>query len=284
MRSGAVAVLAMSFALAGTLSHAESKAPDRCNATSIQVNQSALWVDHRRLGRLTVVFESGGGNDSTVWAGFLEKLRPLQLGTFVYDRAGLGKSDVDPSPYSVQREVDTLATALSVCDVRGDLILVAHSYGGNIALLTAQQNRQVKGVVLLDTDVPGFNNPERVQKILDTYRPQYAEVRAKAPKLASAVIPMMEAYPATVRALDAVELPPGLPIMDIVAEKPADKTGEELAAWHAAHQAFVRQDKARTGVIAIGSGHKIVADRPDLVLQAIESLVKRMSSSPASRP
>ncbi|NLR74165.1 alpha/beta fold hydrolase [Leeia aquatica] len=269
-------------AIAGLLWVAASMAVagPACSPGMLPVNGHGLWVNHQAGAQPTLVFEAGGGNDATGWSRFLEQAKPLGLSTFVYDRAGLGNSEVDPSPYTVQREVAALAAALEACEVKGDLILVAHSYGGNIALLLAAQHRQVKGVVLLDTVIPGYNTAERIQKILDTYRPQYPEIREKAPKLAAAVIPMMEAYPDTAKALDAVSLPPGLPVVDIVAEKPAVDTPEEAAAWHAAHRAFVQKDTSRSYVLAKDSGHKVMVDRPDLVLRAIETLLQRITVQP----
>jgi len=259
------------FAFAST-AFAAAPAPARCQATTITVNGQPLWVDYRSGMEPTVVFEAGGGNDSSAWASILPKVQALGLGTFIYDRAGLGRSAVDPSPYSIQREVGALHKALSDCQVRGELIVVAHSYGGIVSQLLAAREPRVKGIVLLDAVVPGFYDDARLQRLLAKYRPQYAELREKAPALAATMIPLMEAYPATAAALEGSRLPSALPIIDIVAERPAEDAAQDIAAWNAAHAAFVRASSARTAVLAKGSGHKIAEDRPDLVLDAVQTL------------
>lgn len=255
--------------------HAASaqRAPPDCKAASLQVNGHALWVDLEGSGSLTVVFEAGGGNDSTAWSDLAPRVRALGVRTFVYDRAGLGRSDVDPSAYSIGREVGALRSALDQCRVQGPIVFVGHSYGGVIGLLASARDERIAGIVLLDTIVPGFYTPERIAALLAEYRPQYAEVREKAPKLAQAMIPLMEATPQTVEALDRESIPVDLPITDVVAERSNEKTPEAIAAWKSAHQAFVAKSPSRMSVLAVGSGHKVMQDAPDLVLETVARMI-----------
>lgn len=245
-----------------------------CSNQLVMVNGKNMWVDLEGNGQPTVVFEAGGGNDSSVWSTISPKIRALGVRTFVYDRAGLGKSDVDPSPYSIQREVKSLRQAMDHCMVKGRIIIVAHSYGGFLSLLTASENPRVKGLVLLDAVVPGFYTPARTNALLQEYRPQYAELRSKAPQLALAMIPMMEAYPSTAVTLDQALLPRGLPVIDIVAEHPFGNTPDDINAWKEAHTKFVTADSHREAIEALGSSHHIEVDEPDVVVNAISKMVR----------
>ena len=56
-------------------------------------------------GAPTVVFDGDGAADYSVWANIEPEVRRrVGVRTAVYDRAGLGKSDVAPGPYRIDEE------------------------------------------------------------------------------------------------------------------------------------------------------------------------------------
>src|SRR5262249_38086143 len=114
-----------------------------------------LWMRSQGEGALTIVFESGGGDDSSVWSDIESAIRKrAAVTTVVYDRAGLGKSDSNPQPYRIVDEATALRRALDHCGIRGPIILVAHSYGGFISEIVASEDKRVKGLVLVDANIP----------------------------------------------------------------------------------------------------------------------------------
>lgn len=248
-----------------------------CDGARIRAERQSLWVKREGSGRATIIFESGNGNDSTVWKGLLEPVRAMGASTFIYDRAGLGQSAARQGEYDIRREVGALRKALTICGVRAPVILVAHSYGGIMALLTASQDRRVAGLVLVDALVPETFTDEEIAATLAEVRPQYAEVQKEAPELAASIIPLMEAMPQTAGHVRPIRLRKGLPVIDIVAGK-ADYTRPAARDLHfAGHAAFVAHDAARKSVLAESSGHKVMFDQPDLVLDAIRTLVGPMN-------
>jgi pimeloyl-ACP methyl ester carboxylesterase len=251
-------------------------APSSCRGEPIDIGGRRLWVDAEGTGDVTVAFEAGGGNDSSVWAQIAPRIRAAGVRTFVYDRAGLGRSELGPTPYSIQDEVHALRAALTACGINGPVILTAHSYGGVISLLTASTDKRVAGLVLVDALVPRATPKSEVEAILAKYRPQYDEIRKQAPELAKAMIPLMEAYPATMRALDAVRVPTRLPITDIVAENTTIDTPQTTALWRKAHAEFVAHNRFRKSLFAAGSSHKVMQDKPDLVVDAILQMIARV--------
>jgi len=91
----------------------------------------------------------------------------------------------------------------------------------------------------------------------------YATLRARAPELAKAVIPMIEAYPDTANAMRDVSLPASLPIVDIVAENSWNETPAEGEAMKVEHKAFVAISPRRKAVFAAGSSHNVMRDITD---------------------
>jgi len=265
-------LLAFAAAIAGGVAHAQPCSPGR-----VMAGGAPLWVDLEGRGKLTIVFEAGNGNDSSVWTDIVTRVRALGMRTFVYDRAGLGKSALRPEPYSIDREVDALRAALNTCGVRGRVVVVSHSYGGFLSLRLAARDHKVAGLVLVDANVPGYFDDARTGAILAKYRPQYSALRQQAPDLAKSLIPLMEAYPSSARTLRATRIPANLPVIDIVAERSWMDAPEDLRDWHAAHAAFDAQSPARETVQAIGSGHYVMRDKPDLVVDAISRMIARVN-------
>src|SRR5262245_44047579 len=79
----------------------------------------------------TILFESGGGDDSSVWNDVAPAIGQRTEATVVtYDRAGSGKSEPAPGPYKIDEEVTALERGLSQLGLQKNLVIVAHSYGG----------------------------------------------------------------------------------------------------------------------------------------------------------
>jgi pimeloyl-ACP methyl ester carboxylesterase len=236
----------------------------------VDVGGYNLWARTQGAGSVTVVFEAGGGANSTSWNEVEPRVRALGVTTLVYDRAGLGRSQLAPSAYSIEQETKALAAVLDRCGVTGSRVLVAHSYGGYIVERLAARDPKVKALVLVDANLPRLIDEAWASRIQARYRPRYAELKAKAPDLAKVLIPMMEAYPDTAKAMRDVKLPATLPVVDIVAQTSWNETPAEGEAMKAAHKAFVAESPKRRSVLAAASGHNVMQDRPDVVVEAIK--------------
>jgi pimeloyl-ACP methyl ester carboxylesterase len=251
----------------------------RCEPGYVNVGGYRLWVQVEGSGKPTVVFESGGGDDSSVWAAIEPAVRKLGVRTIVYDRAGLGHSDPRLGPYHIDDEASALERALDVCGVRRPIVLVAHSYGGFVSTLMAAHDPRVAGVVFVDANLVDYFGDAQVAAILAEYTPQFDALEQARPKLAAVMIPLMKAYPETVSRLRSVAVPVDLPVIDIVAEHSWAKTPEDADAMRRVHSAFVQASRAREAVFAGGSSHYVMRDRPDLVIDAIKRMVERIRST-----
>jgi len=98
----------------------------------------------------TVVFESGLGMSRSSWGAVVPAVAG-QARTVVYDRAGTGRSPVDPTPRTLARLVDDLVAVVDHVGA-GRVVLVGHSWGGAIvrAAVAALGADRVAGVVVVD--------------------------------------------------------------------------------------------------------------------------------------
>jgi pimeloyl-ACP methyl ester carboxylesterase len=247
-----------------------------CDQDRADIGGYALWMHVAGEGPMTVVFESGGGENSSAWAGVEPAVRALGVRTVLYDRAGLGRSDPASSPYSVVQEAEALSTALTACGVEGPIVIASHSYGGFITALVAAADPRVAGVVLIDANIGDYFDEAAAQRVVARFTPQFEGLSATAPDLARVLIPVIEAYPESARRVREAPFSTTLPIVDVVAETSWAETPQEREAMRAAHAAFAAASPAREAVYAEGSGHNVMHDRADVVIAAIARMVARV--------
>jgi pimeloyl-ACP methyl ester carboxylesterase len=209
-----------------------------------------------------------------VWDDLETEVRSRnQVRTMVYDRAGLGHSAPSSSTYSIDGEAEALCRELDTHAIAAPVVLVAHSYGSFIATLVAATDRRIAGLVLVDGNLASFFDEHQLARLLATYTPQFAALAEAAPELASVMIPVIKSYPETVERLREVAVPDDLPVVDIVAERTWVESPDEIDAIRRAHREFVAASAQRRAVFADKSGHHVMRDRPDLVLEAVEDVI-----------
>jgi pimeloyl-ACP methyl ester carboxylesterase len=251
----------------------------------LDIQGHQIWAPKEGAGDLTVAFESGFGNDSTVWARLTPRVRPAGVQTFVYDRAGLGQSTLNEAvSFSLDNDAVILKAALTQAGITGPVVMVGHSYGGAISLVAAESDERIRGVVLIDAVVPGVWPKHELETTMRAMRADYDQLRKEAPALAKVAIPFGEALPATARRLDAVRVSDALPLIDIVAER-GQNSPESTQLWRAAHAALTADRPRREAILAVGSSHKVMVDRPDLVVGAILKMIEQVrGANEASAP
>lgn len=116
----------------------------------IDIGPARLHADIAGEGPIPVVFEAGIAATSLSWRLVQPEIaRAAQ--TIAYDRAGLGWSDPSSEPPSASNLVDELRRMLGRAAVASPRVIVAHSYGGIIALAYAAAfPDEIAGLVLVD--------------------------------------------------------------------------------------------------------------------------------------
>jgi pimeloyl-ACP methyl ester carboxylesterase len=114
----------------------------------------------RSEGSPPVVFEAGIAATSLSWRLIQSEVATTNQ-TIAYDRAGLGWSDTISKPRDLRRLVEELRAMLDRASIPQPRILVAHSFGGLIALAYASRYPQeLAGMVLVDpVGVEEWANP-----------------------------------------------------------------------------------------------------------------------------
>ncbi|MGW0871396.1 alpha/beta fold hydrolase [Streptomyces sp. NPDC002740] len=225
----------------------------------------------------TIVLDSGGGEDSSYWKDLVPRLHAATGATVVtYDRAGLGQSDVVPGPWKVEGAVSDLEAGLRQLGVTKNVTLVSHSQAGEIATYFARSNpKMLSGAVLVDANLPQLFTDEEIARLVAFSRPQVdaAKKNPDDPRNRQ-LISTAESFVPTNRAYHEVTWPDAVPATVIVSEKtPFDGSPEDARRWRDAAASFVQAGPHRTLVTAEGSSHDVPKDRPDLVLEEIESMV-----------
>ena len=235
-------------------SDAGSSAPGAIEGR-FDVGSYRMWLSCTGSGSPTVVFDAGLGTGGETWSG----IRPTVARTTrscVYDRAGIGQSEAPPGARTttVGGRADELMRLLAAARIDGPLVLVGHSYGGMVAQLTAHRHPdRVVGVVLVDSasrhemegewlanDVPWFDGATEVD------RPASATELAVVDDLGH--IPLVVLSQGRIDGQFAIEWP---------------RLQNELATL-----------STNTVHAVADTGHMIQSEAPDLVKQAVASVVQ----------
>lgn len=299
---------------------AEARAAERPGRLVRLADGRNLNLRCRGHGAPTVVLEAGWGAASAAWG----KVQPALASTTrvcAYDRAGSGFSDPGPLPRDGAAIVRDLDEALAKAGERGPFVLVGHSAGGlYVRLFAARRPQQVSGLVLLDPTVerrveqPSMDGlgglRRRVQRCLSV-----AEASPPAPPTDPAWSGCVPANPGP-RALRNARDPQAwrnqlseldsiygrtseqvfridgllnaIPTYVITASESAaagptyglDRPQSVLEVQHQLLAAGSRYGSQRT----VLSGHLIMIERPDVVIAAVEEMVRASRAGQPPEP
>jgi pimeloyl-ACP methyl ester carboxylesterase len=220
---------------------------------------------------LPILFEAGGGDDSTVWADIAKPLHSITGATLItYDRAGFGRSELGGrgkalDDHGIENGVGELEEALHHLGYDGKVMLVAHSYGALYATLYAANHPQrVKAAVLIDGSSACWFTDDWMK---DFVREHGGEKPPASGSLGSYY--QSKNLPGTVNLLRTKTFPTSIPVIDLVSDHPPFSSDADISRWKECHRMFVAAAPNRLGIKANGSGHYIYKDKPFLVIQAI---------------
>jgi pimeloyl-ACP methyl ester carboxylesterase len=122
----------------------------------VTVDGTQYWTEQSGQGKPTVILLSGAGEGVTSWQDIFPRLSKLTH-VFVYDRAGLGKSeslDNLVSPRSAKYVVLRLRKLLQQAKIKPPYVLVSSGLGSSYARYFAHNYaNDIVGMVLINPDV-----------------------------------------------------------------------------------------------------------------------------------
>lgn len=255
----AVALLAVTFAL--FMSQTASARDAR-----IVVDGQTYHLDISGTAGPTIIFEAGLGTDSTTWKQIADPVGAFAR-MVLYDRAGLGRSSpvaASNAPITAADAAKSLHAVLAAAGVGPPYLLVGHSLGGLYMQMFARMYpTEVSGVVLVDsaaTDAPAeLKTLSRLEPGTVAYREE--EGVAESNRQVAAVGPF-----------------PAVPLTVIA----ATDHGPHFRTWEPTLMRLQQQlatlsPRSRL-VVAQGCGHDVQTDCPQVVIEAIQQMVKETNN------
>jgi pimeloyl-ACP methyl ester carboxylesterase len=254
----------------------ESPAPASLHMISHDGHDLAFYVTPGHLP--AIVLDAGGGEDSSEWRKVAPALAK-QTGSEVitYDRAGEGRSDEVPGPWTAQNAVADLKAGLTKLGVTHDVVLVSHSLAGEIATYFVRSDpRWIAGAVLVDADVPPFYTDSETAKIVAANEPQIAAVQGKPQSKATRQLVAEAAnYGPVHHTYHQLTWPSSVPVTAIVSSQTPFDTPVDARLWKDAQATFVSAAPNRK-LVAANSSHEVPTDRPDVVIKAVRDMTAQV--------
>jgi pimeloyl-ACP methyl ester carboxylesterase len=269
------------------------------------MGQGSMGQGSTGQGSPTVILESGLGDSYISW----RKVQP-EIAKFArvcsYDRAGLGFSDASSRPRTSNVIAEELHALLQAAAIAPPYILVGHSMGGyDVRLYASLYRSEVAGMVLVDASHPDQENrfpPElknmegswqrealfveytmpfglpRIMGLCDPDPP----VRAAECNFHSARegLAEMKAFSESAKQTASTGSLGDMPLAVLShdpdkpsAELPADLARQTNDAWEKMQEELGHLSTRGTQTVAKNSAHYIQIDRPEVVIDAVRSVL-----------
>jgi pimeloyl-ACP methyl ester carboxylesterase len=259
-------------------------------------------------GGPTVILDYGRVGSYLDW----HKVQP-QVARFTrvcsYDRAGYGWSDPSPNPRLPSVMAEELHTLLTKAGEKPPYVMVGHSFGSFDVLMYAHKHREnVAGIVLVDGSHPDQRLPfhwrDKLWLRMMQFTAPFGLPRcrrwcgggpAEIAPIKTAIFcrshiyrtdyDQWAAFPEGAEEVRKLTSLGDLPL-HVVSRDPDRRPGADDPAfssreqhWFKLQQELLRLSTNATHSVATGSGHDVMKDRPDAVVEAIRKIVEKAGKS-----
>jgi len=212
----------------------------------------------------TVVFESGYGVTLENWNSIKDEVSKFSR-MFIYDRAGIGKSEMDDRPRHSRQSVDNLRILLKKAGVKPPYVLVGHSIGGlNVRLFASKYPEEVAGVVLLDSSHEDQNKilpPLFTKEVQEAYFNQFT--------IEGTLNEIEESFE-QVRTSKSFG---NIPLIVVTGGLQPIHTKESMAAWKRLQEELANLSTNKQHIVVEDAGHAIHFDKPEVVIDIIRDIL-----------
>lgn len=246
------------FILLPTISTACSTTASNTAGGGLCVDVGGYHLYAQVFGKLapTVIFDSGSGDDSTVWSAVAPEVSKFSR-VVIYDRAGLGKSDQQPGIglNTSQVVVDALRRLLKKEHIKPPYILVGHSAGGlNMQLFAQKYPEEIAGMVLIDSSSRNQDFGVPPPKKSNDYQEFLAFENSRK------------------QVKNAEPFPP-VPLIVLTATSHHDEKPQQKILWQKWQREMAKLSPNGIQILAWGSNHYIQKQQPQLIIDAIYTII-----------
>ena len=233
-----------------------------------------------------ILFESGNGDDGSIWENILKPIHDSTGATLItYDRAGLGKSEIDTTEISFKQEIKDLNKALKKLGFKEDYFLIAHSFGGMYASELAQKNQgKIKGAVFIDVGTPCHLNDEYTTRVKNSISDENWEMLKQ---YKTGLYHVLNKFPEIAEYMSKRYISNSIPLTLIVAEhyKPTQQIGEteqDMLDWKTCLENFGNLPNHKY-VVTKNTDHKVWEKDPRTVIEEIAKLYNQTQNKKPNR-
>jgi len=226
-----------------------------------------------------LVFESGCGDGHSVWCekNIINEISK-HSDVLLYDRAGYEKSEKGPAPRNIKRLEIELDSVINHYLNNRKVILIGHSLGGLVIRDFAIKNPEKTAAILfVDPTHELYNTPNQLVEdtLYNTFKRAYGADSGGTMEVRE-LIEDLE-YTSTLPNL------PDVPVVVLTSMKQdfnnnySDSIyGASRQVWYDAHEQLGKGVTDFTHISTTNSGHYIMQDEPNLVIDNIESLISKI--------
>ena len=257
------------------------------------IGQNQVHYKYIGEGEVTFVLISGLGESMFTWSSIADELAARGR-VFMYDRSGLGHSEVGIKPRSVDNCAIELNTVLERENIKGPYVIVGHSAGGFIARYYAKKYPEnILGLFLIDPYQGDVSKTDNVQPSLSykmmnwTFRnmswsgiPFYLLPKPPHPTYKTSKAIKTYGLEANVENISLEQFAKfnnignELPLYLLKSDNKKAKLNEIQNKWSKA--VFDKYNNEKNKYYLIESGHHIHIDKPEKVLNALDEFVSKL--------
>lgn len=263
----------------------------------VDIGGYRLHIDCEGKGP-TVVLEYGHQGSYVDW----HLVRP-QIADFarvcIYDRAGYGWSHTSPKPRIPSVMADELHRLLHSAGEAPPYIFVGHSFGGLNALMFAHKfPSETAGVVLVDASLPEMMSPigwqeqarlRLMQSVMPFGLPRWRgwcgggvpeqlrglkQAISCRPSLYGTYYRERSNFPESAVEVQSITSIGSIPLIVIARDPSMAGNSAREARWNQLQLERAKLSSNSEFIVANGSGHDVLLDRPDVITTAVQKFIR----------
>lgn len=233
----------------------------------VQINDCRLYAKlvGENTGKPTIVMDAGYGDSSKAWDSVIEDISLLSS-VFIYDRAGLGRSEGNSNPRTSRVTVKELRELLHEAKIEPPYLLVGHSFGGvNMRIFASEYEDEVCGLVLIDSTPEDYRErflPIMSRDFQQAYNRQFIYEGN------------YDEFMESLKQLKETRRKLNIPVIVLSAGKKAHYSKRAQELWKEMQRELLEMSSDSQLVVAENSGHYIQDDEPRIVVTALKKLIK----------